>query len=77
MVSLLMLSTTNQYKNEMNKSTSDETRQCIYENVNANATASHTGKETYIINDNQRKPFLVLKQIYTSQPFSLYLGNGW
>ena len=39
--------------------------------------ASHTGKGTDISKDNQSKPFSVLKQIYTSQPFCPYLGNGW
>lgn len=38
---------------------------------------SHIGKDIYYTKDNQRKPFLVLKQIYTSQSFFLYLGNGW
>jgi len=39
--------------------------------------ASHTGKETEMSKDNHSMPFLVLKQIYTSQPFFPYLGNGW
>lgn len=38
---------------------------------------SHIGKDIYYTKNNQRKPFLVLKQIYTSQSFFLYLGNGW
>lgn len=60
--------------NEMNKSTSDETRQCISENVNANTTVSKSyWKRDMYYQGQSKKAFLGFKaDLYIMAFLSLF-----